>query len=248
MSLKAGRAWRFCFLLLGITRLAHAVPFHGYVYEAGTGRKEPVFKLKRTETPESDGSLLISGQYTTLDGRDVVREDAWVKQGRLYKYVQEQRQLGEWGVMESRDGRLHFSWSNGSKSEGGEEAVPPNLIVGATSIDYLAQHWNELLAGKDVNVRLAVLDHQETVGFKFYATGEGTRAGKDVVYVTLKPTSFFVSLMVKPIQMIFDKTSARILELRGSVGLKKRSGAGWKDLDAEMVYLYDDGAVSPPQR
>ena len=247
VPMKAGWVWRF-FLLLGLSAPLEAAQFHGFVYEAGTGRKAPLYTLRRIETRETDGSLLISGLYETLQGREIIRQDAWVRAGQLTKYVEEQRQLGEWGVMEARDGRLRFEWSSGgTKAETGSEALPPNLVVGATSIDYLAERWRDLLAGKDIPVRLGVLERQETVGFEFALMHEGKLDGKDVVYVAFKPTSFFVSMVVKPIVMIFEKADARLLELRGRVGIKKRSGSGWKDLDTEMVYVYDDATVSTSQ-
>jgi hypothetical protein len=230
---QTGWAWRL-FLLCLLSASAWAEPFSGSVFEAGTGRKQALFSLKRIEKQEPGGLLKLVGIYATPEGKEAIREEAWVRQGKLQKYVQEQRQLGEWGTMEVRGDRLHFEWARGSSVDQSEEDVPSNLIVSATLVDYLHEHWDALLEGKEIGARMAVLDRQETIGFKFYVS----RREKDLLHVTMKPTSVFVSLAFKPIEMVFERKSKRLVELKGKVGLKKRAGNGWEDLDAEMVYLY----------
>jgi hypothetical protein len=252
-----GRTWRFCILGLLLGPSALAEPFHGFVYEAFTGRKNPIFTLKRTEDKEPDGTQVVEGFYYPVGGpafgprggdqpalHDLVR----VKNHKLQKFIQEQNQIGAWGTLEPRGNQIHFEWvDQHHEMQVNNEDNPPNLIVGATLIDFLRDHWGDILQGQGVDARFAVLDRQETIGFQFKMVARERKDGKELIHVRMSPTSIFVQMVFKPLELVLERKKVRLLSLRGVVGLKRRVGNAWKDIEVEMVYEYDDVPVPTPE-
>jgi hypothetical protein len=54
---------------------------------------------------------------------------------------------------------------------------------------YIQAHWQELVSGKDVDMRFGVPERRETVGFKIFKEKETKMDGHDVIVAKMKPTS-----------------------------------------------------------
>lgn len=215
------------------TPQARAEPFTCSILEKGTNKGKLLFTATRTEKP---GQIQVV--FSAPDGKEAVSEEAFLSGGKLGKYLLHQKQLGHEGSLEIRDGKARFSYTKDGKTETDEEDAAPNLIVGPTTVDYLHANWDKLMAGDDVDVRYASLDRKETVGFKFFKIEDKIVDGKPVALVKMKPSSFVIAAIVKPLIFTFDKTTKRLLELDGRTLPKQNVDGKWKDLDALIVYKY----------
>jgi hypothetical protein len=248
MRVLREHAWRFSFVLCAgvLATRASAEPFTGKVYRAGEPHHQPVFTLERLEKPQPDGSLRVTGRYFAVkDGSPAMLDDTLLVGGQLRKYTLQQNQIQEWGTLEVLPDKIHFEWSRGRELLKNDEDRPSQLVVGSTTIDFLKAHWPEILAGEDVTFRFGVLGRQETVGFKFFKTQEVKLRGTDAVVVRMKPTSIFVNAKVDPIYFTLEKSTTRLLELKGKIGLRERDEKSWKDFDSEIEYFYADGKPVP---
>ncbi len=84
--------------------------------------------------------------------------------------------------------------------------------------------------------RLAVVDRLETVGFEFFKEKDTELDGKKAVVVKMKPSSFIIAAIVKPLHFYFTTDGATLLQIDGRTTVKKNVNGAYKDLDAITVY------------
>jgi hypothetical protein len=217
--------------------VARAEPFTGLIYDENSNKTKLLFTLKRTETKTGDVTK-IGGVFTGTDGKEAVTEDVTVQGAKLQKYVLKKPQINESGFMEVRGNKIHFEWTKEGKTDTDDEDYKDNLIIGPTTIEYLKNHWAAILRGDDVDTRFAALDRKETVGFKFFKIEELKQGDRDLVKIKMKPTSFIIAAIVKPLIFTMEKSTARLVELEGRTLPKRLDDGKWKDLDADIVYQY----------
>src|SRR6185295_19500235 len=120
----------------------------------GGSREKALFTLKREEFPEAGGRLRVTGRYDAMDARNragdgpAMTDETSFEGGKLQKYQLDQNQLREWGTVEVRGKKIHFEWSRKGKVSRNEEDLPENLVVPSTTVDFLWNHWTEILEGK----------------------------------------------------------------------------------------------------
>ena len=222
-------------LILSLTAFVQAANLTGTVYEKGSNRKNVLFHWKRVE--QKSGPIeRATITYTDPAGKIAVQEESETDDGRLKRFHQKQFQLNEEGTVEVRAGKALFSYTKNGKTKTDDESAPENIVVGPTLVEYLQKHRERLLKGEKIEVRYAVLDRLETVGFQLFKVGEEKIDGKDVVQVKMKPTSFIISALVDPVHFKFYTDGLRIVEVVGRTSPKRKVGEKWKDLDAEIHY------------
>ena len=223
--------------LLAGAALASQQEFHGAVYEKGSHRTKLLFRYHRLETREGD-RLTVHARVMTPAGEDLVVEDILVEHDELKKYVQRQIPVDELGEVETRDGQIHFRFTQKGRTRSVVEPLPStDFVMGSTAIHYLAREWPAFLAGKPLLMRLGIPDRQETVGFKFVLAGESQEEGRTVVRVALKPSHWLLALIVDPIFFRVDKATGRLLSTEGTTLLRHETWKGVDNLSAEMVFF-----------
>jgi hypothetical protein len=203
------------------------------------GKREPVLYIQ-TQTEQKNGDTLarVRRVYATPDGKEAAVEEIAFEDGRLKSFRLEHKQAGETGLLELKDGKAHFSYTAEGKTKTATEALSPDFVISPLLVDYLHANWDALAAGRTVKARLAILDRRETVGFQFTKVGETGAAGRPLLVVQMKPSSFIIAALVKPIRMVFDKETRRLVEYSGRVVPKRQVEGKWEPLDADVVYLY----------
>lgn len=235
--------WLIAFLGLTFTAWdsasASVVTFHGEVYELGSDQKEILYRVQGKHSGDRR-DFEISSTFLTPDGRVATHEAGVVKGGELMKYTLEKPLEGVSGQLLVKGKRALFSYQDGKKRDHDSEAFKPSLVAGATLIPYLGERWDQVLAGKKVKVRFAVMDRTETVGFEYEKVKELTYDGKPAVLIKMEPTSFIIDALVDTIYFVFDKKTARVLEFRGQTLPKRKVDGKWRKFDARIVYHYSE--------
>lgn len=203
------------------------------------GKREPVLYIQ-TQAERKNGDALVGVRrvYTTPDGKEAAVEEITYEGGQLKSFRLEQKQVNETGLLELKDGKAHFSYTADGKTKTATETLSPDFVISPLLVNYLHANWNELAGGKTVKARLAVLDRRETVGFQFTKIGEAQAAGRPALVVQMKPSSFIIAALVKPIRMVFDKETRRLVEYSGRVVPKHQVDGKWETLDADVVFTY----------
>jgi hypothetical protein len=204
----------------------------------GSNRSKLLFLMTREEKTQ-DHQTTITEVFTDPEGREAFRSETLLNGDRFVRYDVQQKQLGDSAVIEAKDGKIDFEYTDhNGKVKKSDEKWQDHFVVGAILGRYVKAHWSELLAGKDVEMRFGVPERTETVGFKIFKEDEKVVDGHTVIVTKLKPTSMVIAMLVKPLYFYFDKADGKLIEFKGRILPKLKDGDSWKDVDAESVYSY----------
>jgi hypothetical protein len=216
--------------------LAHA-DYSGVVYEQGSNQKNVLYHFT-AKVSEKDGKEDVVATFATPDGAEAVVDHATLDNGQVVRDEIQQKQTGQSGLIEVRDGKIYFSKTVDGKTSTSDEKLKDTFVVSANFQRFLKDHWEAIAGGKTVAFRYGVWDRKETVGFEIFKTGTDKIGDKEVLVLKMKPSSFLIAALVKPIYFKFAADGSHLLEMNGRVPPKRKAGDSWKDLDAEVVYSY----------
>ncbi len=225
-------------LILMITLSGNAaVPtaVKGKIYDLDM--KNVLFTYDHKINAEGDGQT-VNNAFLTAEGATVATEKTILKANALVSYELESKQTNTIGKVEVQGDRVNFSYSRDGKTKTDSEKLKGNLVVGPTLIPFMRSNWQTLLDGKEIDVRFGVPDRLETVGFTLKKVEEKDYKGQKAVVIRMKPTSFLIAALVKPVHFTMSSSSDRLLEMRGRTVPKKKEGDSFKDLDAVVVYEF----------
>lgn len=177
---------------------------------------------------------------TDLNGDVLVVETTKMKaaDGALISFEQDQKQLATLGRVEIRDKKAFFTFTKDGKAKNDDEAAEGNFVVTSTLLPYIHAHWEELMKGEIVKIRLGVLDRQESVGFQFKKEGEKKVGDTAAVVLKMKASSLIISAVVNPLFFTFDSSTKKLLEVEGRTSVKVKVDGKFKDFDGYTVYTY----------
>jgi hypothetical protein len=180
----------------------------------------------------------INNVYAGTDGNPVVVEKAVVDGTKPVSYEVSQKQLKTEGKIEVNGDKVLFSYTKDGKTKTSNENLKSNFVIGPTLVPYMRANWEALMNGKEVDIRFGVVDRLETVGFTFKKIEEKDYNGQKAVVIRMKPSSFLIAALVKPLMFTLSRDNERLLEIRGRTLPKMKSGDAFKNLDATIVYQY----------
>lgn len=205
-------------------------------FEQNTNKAKKMFDYVSVLT-EKDGLSEVAFSYKDLQGQTAYEEAAVLKGSEFVKTNISQKQTGESATVEVKDGKIIFTKTSADgKTKTETEKLGKTMVMSANFKRFVHDHWKEIQDGKDVDFRYGVWDRMETVGFEIFKDKETTINGEKAVIVKMKPSSFVIAAIVKPIYFTYNADGTKLVELNGRVPVKLKSGEKWKDLDCEVVY------------
>lgn len=217
---------------------AMALQFNSVIHEKDSGFKKPLFKAEvRTK---SEGDIKITEAVTRAASGDEValREVTRTRNGDLLEYKIEQLQTKEKARIEIRDGQVFFekTGADGKSKSSTEKIKNLPVIVTSNLLMFVQKNWDRLEKEKELEFRLAVWDRQETVGFEMIREKVESTPYGQALKVKMKPSSFVIAALVKPIEFWFSLDGTKLLMMKGRVGPKQKVGSDWEPLDGEVQY------------
>lgn len=194
--------------------------------------KNKLFTYEATRRTEQDKMFFEAQFKDVATGEVVVSEKAEIHKGVIVRYDVERRPTKETGVIETKDGKIIFSYNDAGKKSESREPLKENTLISATLVPYMESKMEDLLAKKDVDFRYAVWYRKETVNFRFSFDKEENGQ----VVIKMNPTNFLYKSLVKPIYFTYQKSTKKLLTVQGRTLPKQKVGSAWKDLDAKVVY------------
>ncbi|MGZ3692996.1 MAG: hypothetical protein ACXWQO_02015 [Bdellovibrionota bacterium] len=188
----------------------------GKIFDNAASATTPAFvyvTVRRQEGPQ----LISTTTYRDPVGNLLVEENTTYENGRLTRYVYDQKQVQESGEIELKDGKASYKFRAAGKKEASDsESIEPNMIVPDMVPAVVQTHWQDLMNGETVKTRFLVLERQDTFGFKFYKAKEREQGGIAVVDFILKPTSFIIAAITPRIRITLEKAAPHhAVELEG---------------------------------
>jgi len=224
------------FILIN-TFMISAWSFEATIYEKDTKLGKKLFTFE-TKEDVSDGSQMITTTYKNLEGQEIIVENATLKDDKLVKFSIDQKQIEAKATVEVKDGKVFFTKLEKGNEKKNDEKYKEPLVISSNFQRYVASQLDDLIKGKTIEFRYVAWTRAETVGFEIFKESEENYNGEDVVVLKMKPSSFIIAALVKPLQFKFSKSSKKLLYMKGRVAPMQKVGDSYKDLDAEVVYKY----------
>ncbi|WP_374030162.1 hypothetical protein [Bdellovibrio bacteriovorus] len=210
----------------------------GTLYDLKSNQTKKLYTVHIAIQPAEDG-VHTEATYKDLNGAMVVQEKGVLKGAQVLRYEMNRPQTQEKGSFSVVDGKIHFEYEGpGGKKKSAEEKVKGTVLSTANFNAFVTENWNDLSSGKALDVRFAVWDRLETVGFTLEKRGETEHKGEKWMELRMKPTSFVIAALVDPIYLWYSTADKRLTMMKGRVSPKIMKDGKWKDLDAEVVYTY----------
>nr|WP_295900752.1 hypothetical protein [uncultured Bdellovibrio sp.] len=213
------------------------------LYDLKSNQAKKLYTLDVQLSAQDDG-IHSKATYKDIDGKEVVREDGVVKGAQVLRYEINQGQTQEKGRFVVDGDLIRFEYEGKGKKKNAEEKIKGPLLSTANFNAFVRENWDKLNTGKGMDVRFAVWDRLETVGFTLQKMGEVEKGGDKWMELRMKPTSFIIAALVDPIFLWYAQSDKKLMLMKGRVAPKQLKDGKWKDLDAEAVYTYDQKAVS----
>ena len=146
----------------------------GTIYDA-TGTNV-LFEFKRSAT-RTGTNLQVLSECTLPDGTLVARETVTYHGDQLVAFTLDEIQTGATGsvrilhqpqLSKPVSGKIEFNYLvPGGKLEKATETLRPDTLISDMIGPFLADHWTELMKGREVKCRYLVVPRKETIGFTF---------------------------------------------------------------------------------
>lgn len=185
-----------------------------------------------------DGLSHTTAIYKDLKGQPTVEEKGVVKGDELISFDVDQVQTKEKGRVEVQGEKVLFTYEKDGKKKTAEEKLRKPFVTPANFNFFIANHWNELISGKEVEIRFAVWFRLESVGFKIFKVGEKQNGTLKLIQLRMKPSSFVIAAIVDPLNLWYSEDGKKLVELSGRVSPKILKGSDFKDLDADVRYSH----------
>ncbi len=224
-------------LALVVVQNLWAESYSADLFEQGSNRQKKLFTLDVKLTQEG-GLSNYNAVFKDLSGQVVVEQNSVLKGVELIKDEVQQKQLGQVGKVEVKDGRVHFTKIVNGKEETASEKFEAPLVSSSNFTKFVNSQFDQIKEGKTVSMRYAVWARKETVGFSLKKISESGDGDRKVIEIKMSPSSFIIRQLVKPVMFKFNFDGSRILEMDGRVQPLLKSGDKYKDLDAEVLYRY----------
>jgi hypothetical protein len=210
--------------------------YQGATFVLGQPSAQPLFRYERrlksidathweashlTRNPKGELIILEAAQFTPayeLQRFSVVNQQGGFRGSALL----------------SADGKhLHYSLNDNGELTSADEEVDLPVITGPSMHGFILQHWDALLAGNTLGVRLIVLQEMQTYGFdiRFEQLADGRAS------FSLTPSSLLIRLAVAPLRVVFDANNKNLVRYEGRVPPKQEVDGQLKDLDAGVDYV-----------
>ena len=233
----------------GIVALAANDPgFTAKIFDPESNKQKLLFTYQHAS--ESKGDVrTVTNTYKDKDGGIAAIETVeFVKDGdreKVRRYHMSQKQLGAEGDVEVKDGKVLFTYKVDGTEKKAEEKLTDDFVVGPAVTAHLQRNWATIVKGDKVKVRFAVPDRKETVGFDYFKDREETINGTKTFVIKMKPSSFLIAALVKPLYFFYTTDGEKLVEVHGRTQVKQGVSGSWKNLDAVTTYEYEETPGAP---
>lgn len=205
------------------------------------GRVQPIGKAAKADAFAYDrrvrdaGNVLVSTHLTWHADAVILAERATHNRDyKLSRFEASSAQDGSFGSAQVVGDRIEFSYTVGGKERRRVQKLDAPVVVGPTLFGFALAHWDELAGGAPTRVRFAVLERLSAVAFELRLRQHDA----ETTTFELRASSAFVRLAIKPMHLVFDTKTRRVLSYEGRVPPKRATKRGLKAFDAHVEYSF----------
>ena len=191
----------------------------------------------------------FNSSLTTFLGPEGVQvtETSLEKAGHVKKAVIENKALQKRSELEVRDGKVFYKVTDlkDQSVKTATDDAEENLVVPSTVISYVTPHFDELQAGKELRLKVAVLDRRESFSFVMRKLRNETAVdGAQIMVLEMAPTSFIVKALVDPMYFYVKPKSGELFAFEGRSALRRKQGDQYKEMKVRTAYEYKVNRLS----
>jgi hypothetical protein len=213
----------------------------GTIYDSDS--KKVLFTFRRTAV-ESNSTIHVLREYTLPNGSLAARERVVYVAGKLASFQLEELQSHAQASVtiqpeskSSAEQRIVFNYTRGSTKKTGSEKLQPDVVINDMVAPFILAHWDQLMSGATVKLRMVAPSRAETVGFKLVKESETTQDGKPVVIIRMEPGSVIIAQFINPLHFTIERDgSHHILRYSGRTTPSIQRNGKWEYLDALTVF------------
>lgn len=208
--------------------------YFGSSFPLKTASESPTFVYER-RVDAKDAAIVSTHVTREPSGAIAIVESATHSADyALADYALFANQLGQTGSIHVTPEQVTFTLTTpeGTKTQTEKNTGP--VVVGPSLVGFVVRHLEQLGVGKTFDVRFAVLDRLETIGFTLKAVD----APEGQTRVKMSASNFLFALAIDPIVFTFERATGKLVRLEGRVPPKVRSGNAWADFDARVEYRF----------
>jgi hypothetical protein len=110
--------------------------------------------------------------------------------------------------------------------------VSDPVVAGPSLHGFILRHWQALVAGRTIVVRMIVLARTQSYAFRIRHTGDAD----GLTVFSAAPSNLLLRLAIAPLTVTFDSTTKNVVRYEGRVPPMRADGATLKPLDARVDY------------
>jgi len=218
----------------------------GTLYAVGSDRKKVLYTFRRTAV-RAGAMVHVERQFLGTNGTVAAVEKVLYESNQLVSYEMQDFQARVSGAIHIEPDpenparqKIFISYTHGlTPPKGRARTLQPDTVIDDTLYPFMLAHWDELMHGKAVEFHFVSLEWERAFEFELVKTGESVQDGQPVVQITMKPASFFIARLVKPLLFTVQKNDPHgIRSYIGRTTPRIPKGNSWKYLDAETVFNY----------
>jgi hypothetical protein len=208
--------------------------YRGSVFARDAAAAAQLFEYER-RVREVPGGMVSA--HITRDGRGdvIIAESAHTDTAYAVRRFDAINRQGAYvgSALVSADGRrIDYRLQHEGSTRTASESVSDPIVTGPSLHGFVQQHWDTLVAGKTIPVRMIVMTRMESFGFDIRHAGEAN--GRTTF--TIVPGSVWLRLMVAPLSVTFDSTTRHVVRYEGRVPPMREVDGKLRDLDARVDY------------
>lgn len=231
-------------LLAGQAQAAEqTLRFYGYAYDLKTGQY--LYTEVHAQQVKDDHWVGGTMTYFSPDGKRIAlktlsfKDDPYIPTYRLEQdydgYVE--------GVGKVGDEIEIYKQSNRNETmETGSVDKEPLMAADSGFHSFIRAHFDELMNGRTLSLRLVVAGQLDAYQFRLRKTGDTQFEGKPAISIVAEPDSL-LRLFVDPLQLTYDPADKKLLEYQGVSNL--HDPATGKIYEARIVYASKPPAGAP---
>jgi hypothetical protein len=192
-----------------------------------------------SEKQSEPNSYYHRSTFADAQGIQVI-EETWEKDQKMIKGKIENKQTKTVDQLEVKDGRVYYqsTLADGTIKKS-DDSLDDNLVMPSTLMSYIRPRFDDLLAGKSFQVKMAVLDRRESFTFNVKKVKDGkTLAGDPMVVLEMTAASIFIKAFVNAIRFHINSRTGELVAFEGRSALKQNVNGKLKDIDVQNFYEY----------
>lgn len=210
-----------------------ALIYRGDVHPLSPLDAAPLFSYERRVDASEAGMKASHITHGAGDEAVVIESARFTTDYEVRHFEAVHKVAGYSGTVDvSADGHLEYTLDEGGRISTATEDVADPVVTGPSLHGWMLRHWDQLMTGKPVKVRMIVLARKETFGFEL----QRVPAADGLVAFSMKPTNVLVRLAIAPLRFEFDAATHNVVRYTGRVPPTIVVDGKRKTLDARVEY------------